>query len=153
PGSSLLEENDAGGEAVDEVLAADRPQFPRREESCQRNRPRLSLHHARIVVRYVEHPRAATVAAEYQSPRRPALVSAEVCPQQRMQILVRRLGVAHMELHCLTDAHTIGKDQRPGLPVEMPDIANQEVAASKFALELADDPADVQAALEQLTLV
>src|SRR5262249_33478364 len=61
---SLLEQGHAGGEAVDEVLSADRAEFALREEAGQRNVAGFGAKDAGVVVRFGEQARAAAVAAE-----------------------------------------------------------------------------------------
>ena len=72
PSLRLLEQHDAGREAMEEVLAADRADFAHGEEAGDGDRAEDLVNHAHVVIGLVEEPRAATVAGEEQGPDRPA---------------------------------------------------------------------------------
>ena len=61
-----LEQHGAGGEAVQEVLAADGADFALGEEAGERNVAEALLQQRRVVVRLIEQPRPATVTGEQQ---------------------------------------------------------------------------------------
>jgi hypothetical protein len=51
PAAALAEEHGAGGEPVDEVLAADRPDLPHGEEPGRGDRPQPLADHADVMIR------------------------------------------------------------------------------------------------------
>ena len=62
-------------------------------------------------------------------------------PQQDVQVLVGRPGVAQMELHGRPHGHDVAHGHRAGPPVGAEDAAQQEVAAAEGLAVLVDDPA------------
>ena len=128
----LLEQRQAGGEAVDEVLAADGAELALGEEAGDRNGAGLGAEDARVVVGLVKQAGAAAVAAEDQRRPGPLLVRAQVELQQGVQVLVGCRGVADVELHRLTDAHPFRHRQRPTIADKAEDVADQEIAAPEI---------------------
>ena len=66
----LFEEGDAGREAVQAVVGADRTDFPLREEAGSRDRPEAFGDAAGVVMGLVEEPGATAVAGEDEGARR-----------------------------------------------------------------------------------
>ena len=70
--SGLLEQGNAGGEAVDEVLAADGADLPHGEEAGDRDRAKELANDRNVVVGLGEEPGATAVASEQEGPADPA---------------------------------------------------------------------------------
>ena len=96
------------------------------------------------MVRRLEQPRATAVAREKQGASGPSVVSVKIDLQQLVQILVGRGGVADVELDGLADTHSVGNRNDAAFAIHADDIANQEIAAQKLRLVLAEHAADVQ---------
>src|SRR5581483_978849 len=146
----LVEQRQAGGEAVDEVLPADGAELAHGEEAGQRQRAEQRLHGAGVVVGLVEQPGPAAVAAEEECPRGAGRALASGVLQEQAEVLVGRAGVADVELHRLADADAVAEDQGAALTVQAEDVADQEVAAAERVLVLVDDQADVRALPDEL---
>src|SRR5208283_2939771 len=146
----LLEENDAGRVAMDEVLAADRTDFAHGEEAGDGYRPIDLVDHAHVVIGLVEEPRAAAVACEEQRPDRPSCWFASL--EQTAQIFIGGFGVADMELDGLANTDHVRDLDGTGI-IGPHHVAHQEVAALERALVLVDHPADVQAILNSPLIV
>ena len=83
------EQRDRGGEGVQEVLAADRPELSGAEEPGHRDVAEHLSQEPGVVVGLGEHPRATAVAGEQQGPGRPAAVEGGRGPLQgAAQVLV-----------------------------------------------------------------
>src|SRR2546430_8703211 len=81
---SRHEERDAGGVAVQEVIAPHRADLPHCEESGDRQRSHLILDRAGVMVRSPEEPLPAAVATEDEGSRgRQAALSRALSGQQR----------------------------------------------------------------------
>src|SRR5205085_10094197 len=92
--SFFFKQREAGGEAVDEVAAADRAEFALGEEAGQGHVAGLGTDRGGVVVRLREEARAPAVAAEQERRGRRAVVPRPVLVQQGAQVLVGSLGVA-----------------------------------------------------------
>ena len=90
--------------------------------------------------------RAAAVAREQQ--RGVAATPAE----QRAQVLVGGVRVAHLELHGLADVDAVADRDRTGAAVGAEHVAHEEVAAVEVELVLVDDDPEVQALAHQLAV-
>ncbi len=122
--SGVLEEGQAGREAVDEVLAADGAKFSLGEETGHGNETGLGADDAGVVVGHGERPCAASIAAKQQGRSRRLLVGGAIHLQKRVQVLVRCLGVAHVELDRLSDTDAIGNGHRSRVPIQGDDVAD-----------------------------
>src|SRR4051794_39384573 len=95
--TSVFENGDAGREAVQKITAADRPELARTERAGERHRPDHLLDDAGVVIRFGEHVATATVAREQERG-----IAAET-REQRSEVFVGRISVAHLELHGRAD--------------------------------------------------
>src|SRR5207253_560736 len=91
------EEDEAGGEAVQEAPSPDGPDLTSAEGSGQRDRPQQLLDERRVVVGVAEERAAPSVAGEEQRS-----LSGRVT-EERPEILVGGGRVAHVELQRLAD--------------------------------------------------
>jgi CheY-like chemotaxis protein len=122
----LEEDGQGGGEAVQEGLAADRPELAAAEEAGQGLRPERFADDQRVVVRRRKHVRAAAVAGEEQrSGWARARERAAQCPPE---ICVRRGGVADEEAQGLPDPRAVPERERACRLVGAEQAAHEEVA-------------------------
>src|SRR5262245_4347700 len=121
----LMKEHCTGGEAVDEILSTNRAKFTGREKAGERERTGRRLNRLRIVIRRVEHARAAAVATEQQAPARRDTFRFH-CFHHLAEIFVRRLGIAEVELYRLAHANSIGHRERARTWIEADQVADQK---------------------------
>src|SRR4051794_36467009 len=141
-GRRSAEEGEAGGEAVDVVVAADRTELAGAEAAGNRDLAERVAHRAGVVVGHTEQAPAASGTGEEERAGRGA--AGERAPQ----VGVRRGRVADLELERLSDVDArADRDRAVGLPCAEY-VANQEVAGPELRLPLVDDEADVQSAQE-----
>src|SRR5205085_1503852 len=131
----------------------DRAQFALREEAGERYSAGRSTNRAGIMMRLGKQARAPTVAGKHQRSARTPLVGSDIRLQQRLQILVRGVGIANVELDRLTHPNVVGDREGAALALQSHDVADQEIAPLKLALVFIDDAAYVQPCLEQLAIV
>src|SRR5689334_3785 len=150
------EQGHAGGEAVDEVAAPDRPDLAGGEEPGGGHRlDERGLHAADVVVGAAEHARPASVAGEQERALalRLARAADAALAHQVHEVLARGLRVAHQELHRHAHADRAVPDRdRALLRVEAHQPAHQEVAAREAALARVDRQPQEGLAREQLSL-
>src|SRR5262249_24378490 len=143
------EQGNAGGEAVGEILLANRPQLPLGEEARQRKRPKRLANGLRIVARLRKHSRSPTVAGKEEGP---CSTSAAVVPA--LGQILRHLGIgcfliANVELYLLAGSDVVSDLDVPRVGVDADYIANQKIALLKTLLVFADAPPDVQRPLHE----
>src|SRR5262249_37462070 len=137
----------AGGEAVQEGLAADGADLAVAEKAGERDRAELGGHAARVVVGGAEQAGAAAVAATEHGGGRPGLAQGLGGGGGPLaQVLVGGGGVAHLELERLADARVGADADGAALAVDTGEVADQVVAAAKLVLVLVDGEADEQVA-------
>src|SRR4029453_13047454 len=147
PGWTSREQREAGGEAVQEIAAADRSDLARTERSRQRDRPQQVLHHSGVVVGDGEEVAATSVAREQEG-------GVGVDPREHLpEILVRGARVPDVELNGLDDRHLLPDRQGARALVGAEQVADEEVAPAELGLVLVDDEPDVQAAAQELALL
>src|SRR5829696_8133542 len=136
---TVLEQHDAGGETMDEAAAADRSELAGARHAGDGVDADRVAHRAGVVVGLAEEPRAPAVAGEEEGG------VAGDRGQQLVKVLVRRLGVAHVELHGRAHLDRLAHHQGPGGPVGAHQRAHEEVAPPERGAVLVAGDADVQA--------
>src|SRR5215211_5291803 len=107
--ASLREDRDGRGEAVQEVLAADRADLAGGEEPGRRRVEQGLRQRVGVVVGVGEHVAPAPVAGEQQRTRRRAAAERGHLHRQRLaQVTVRAEGVARVQPHDLAGVHVGG---------------------------------------------
>jgi NAD(P)-dependent dehydrogenase (short-subunit alcohol dehydrogenase family) len=139
------EQGDRGGEGVQEVLPADRPEFTVAEEAGHRDVAQRGGNEPGVVVGLGEQPRAAAVAGEQERPGGPAAAQGSGLAFQRAaQVLVGRLGVPDVELDGLADLDPVADRDRSRSGVGADHAADQEVALARLVPVLVDEHTELQ---------
>src|SRR5262249_37221510 len=138
------EQGDGGGEAVQEVRAADRSDLARAEHAGQRGAVQGGGDDAGVVVGLAEQVGAAAVAGEQEGGGGGAAV------EHVAEVLVGGGRVAHLVLGGGADLDDVADLDGAGVGVPAHDGADEEVAAAKVELVLVNDPAELDAAVEEL---
>lgn len=152
-GLRSFEEDDAGGEAVDKVLAADGADFAHGEEAGEGDGPHDFMDCGDVVVRGVEEACAAAVAGEEEGAVEGGAGAGEAFVfEEGAEVFVGGAGVSNVELDGLADADGVGDGEAAGV-VGADDVADEKVAAVEGFLIFVDDAADVEALLDALLVV
>jgi hypothetical protein len=136
---------------VEERLAADGADLAGAEEARYGVAAQQFADCARVVVWGGEEARPAPVAGEEESAG--GTVAVDRVGQVLAQVLVGRVGVAHVEAERLADADGLGDRERTGVLVHAHQPAHQIVAAAVFGAVLVDHQARQHAAAGRTALL
>ena len=129
------------------VFSTDRPEFPLGEEAGQRDRSHSLLDCFGIVIGLRKQAGSTTVTAEEQRRLRWHRIRRLILFQELNQILVSRVRVTNVELHCLTNAHQIPNRDRPVVGSRPDYVGNQKVSPCEGVLILIHHDPQVKSAL------